>query len=78
MAKQLTDLGIGEQARIVEIAGGQSLHGRLASMGLRRDVRLKVISTPIIRRGPVVISVAGAQVAIGHGMAAKISVELLN
>jgi len=48
---------------------------RLARMGIHKGIKLAMVSTPIIRRGPVVVAVSGSQVAIGHGMAMKITVE---
>jgi len=74
---QLTELTIGQQARIVEIAGGHHMLARLARMGIHNGIKLSIVSTPIIKRGPVVVSVSGAQVAIGHGMAMRIMVEPL-
>ena len=75
MTIQLAELTIGQQARIVEITGGQHMLARLAHMGIHKGIKLAMVSTPIIRRGPVVVTVSGAQVAIGHGMAMKIMVE---
>jgi len=78
MTIQLTELTVGQQARIVEIAGGHHMLARLARMGIHKGIKLAMVSTPIIRRGPVVVSVSGSQVAIGHGMAMKIMVEHLS
>ena len=78
MTIQLTELNIKQQARIVEIAGGHHMLARLARMGIHKGIKLSMVSTPIIRRGPVVVSVSGSQVAIGHGMAMKIMVEHLS
>ena len=78
MTIQLTELAIGQQARIVEIMGGHHMLARLARMGFHKGITLSMISTPIIRRGPVVVSVSGVQVAIGHGMAMRIMVESLS
>lgn len=75
---QLTELTIGQQARIVEITGGYHMLARLTRMGIHKGIKLSMVSTPIIRRGPVVVSVSSAQVAIGHGMAMKIMVEPLS
>ena len=77
MTIQLTELIVGQQARIVEIAGGHHMLARLARMGIHKGIKLSMVSTPIIRRGPVVVSVSGTQVAIGHGMAVRIMVERL-
>jgi len=73
---QLTESAVGQQARIIEITGGHQMLARLAHMGIHKGIKLSIISMPIIKRGPIVVSVSGAQVAIGHGMAAKIVVEI--
>ena len=78
MTIQLTELIVGQHARIVEIAGGHHMLARLARMGIHKGIKLSMVSTPIIRRGPVVVSVSGTQVAIGHGMAMRIIVEPLS
>jgi len=78
MTIQLTELIVGQQARIVEIAGGHHMLTRLARMGIHNGIKLSMVSTPIIKRGPVVVSLSGTQVAIGHGMAIRIMVESLS
>ena len=77
MNVQLTKLTVGQKAHIVDIAGGRLLLTRLSRMGIHKGIVLSMVSTPIIKRGPVVVSASGSQVAIGHGMAAKIMVEPL-
>ena len=78
MAIQLTELTISQQARIVEITGGHYMLARLARMGIHNGIKLLMVSTPIIKRGPVVVSASRTQVAIGHGMAMRIMVEPLS
>lgn len=73
---QLIELDAGEQARVIEIASGHNMRARLERMRIREGTCLVMISNHM-RRGPIVISVLGAQVAIGHGMASRIKVESL-
>lgn len=70
----LTDLKVGEKARISRVEGGRGFKRRIASLGIRvgKDVQ-KISVQPL--RGPVVIEVGGTRVALGQGMARKIFVE---
>lgn len=62
------------QAGIVKcIAGGRQVQGRLAELGLIPGVKVRVCQTQ--PRGPLVISLGEARVAIGRGVAQKIIVE---
>jgi ferrous iron transport protein A len=74
METKLVELPIGQEAMIKYIEGRYSR--RLASLGIRvgQTVR-KVGSGPF--KGPVVVEVDRAMVAIGKGMAMKVIVEEL-
>jgi ferrous iron transport protein A len=74
METKLLELPIGQEAVIKHIEGGYNR--RLASLGIRvgQTVR-KVGSGPF--KGPVVVEVDRARVAIGKGMAMKVIVEEL-
>ena len=63
-----------EKVKILEIAGGSNLEKRLMSMGVYKGKEVAKISH-IGLRGPVVIKVGRSILALGHGVAAKISVE---
>ncbi len=67
----LTQLGVGERARIVAIEGGWSLRQKLSLRGLFEEKVVRVVSN----YGPVTVEVDGNVVAIGRGMAQKIRVE---
>ncbi|MBA7637253.1 hypothetical protein ES703_44891 [subsurface metagenome] len=66
----LTQLRIGEKARIVAIGGGRGLKQKLFLRGLIEGKVIRVVSN----YGPVIIEVNGNIVAIGRGMARKIIV----
>lgn len=72
----LTRLPENKKARVVEITGGANLHGKLMSMGVYKGRELFKLSC-IGLRGPVVVKVGRSVVAMGYGMAAKITVEAL-
>ena len=66
----LTQLGIGEEAKIVAIGGGRGLRQKLFLRGLFEGKAVRVISN----YGPMTIEVDRSIVAIGRGMAQKIVV----
>lgn len=65
----------GQSGVIVQIEGGHGLVNRLNALGVRPGKRVTKISS-MLMRGPVTIEVNGTQVAIGFGMANKVTVEL--
>lgn len=70
----LTQLKAGENGIVAEIAGGIGLRRRLEVMGIREGIKLKKISTQLLR-GPVSVQVGNTTVAIGFGMASRIIVQ---
>ena len=64
----------GQRATVVEILGGHGLISRLNALGIRPGKRITKISSAFMR-GPVVIRVDRAEVAVGFGMARKIIVQ---
>ncbi|OGJ87421.1 MAG: hypothetical protein A2268_14815 [Candidatus Raymondbacteria bacterium RifOxyA12_full_50_37] len=72
----LVNLDKDHPARIIEIQGGHGLRERLNAMGL-------AIGSVIVKKnsfygqGPVVIKSGQTTVALGHGMAEKVIVELI-
>jgi ferrous iron transport protein A len=66
----LTQLGIGEVARIVAIDGGRGLRQKLYLRGLFEGKVVRMISN----HGPVTVEVDRSVVAIGRGMAQRIRV----
>ena len=71
----LTDMRAGQEGVVKEVQSGHGLAKRLDAMGIRPEVRLTVTSGHYFR-GPVTVRVGNAQVALGHGMAGKIIVEV--
>jgi ferrous iron transport protein A len=67
-------LPTGQSATVVEILGGHGLVSRLDALGIRPGKRITKISAAFMR-GPVVIRVDRAEVAVGFGMARKIIVR---
>ena len=67
----LSQLGIGEMARIVALGGGRGLRQKLYLRGLFEGKVVRIISN----YGPVTVEVDRSVVAIGRGMAQKIVVE---
>jgi ferrous iron transport protein A len=65
----------GQSGIIVRLNGGRGLMRKLENMGIRPGVSITKISSQIMR-GPVIIRVGSAQVAIGYGMARRIIIAL--
>jgi ferrous iron transport protein A len=74
MTVSLDELKDGQSAVVREIGGGQGIRQRLASLGVHPGDTLRVRRSAHYR-GPVLIEVSGAEVAIGKGMAHGILVE---
>ena len=66
----------GQEVKVVRIVAGQSATRQLAQFGISAGTTLKVRrSAPM--GGPVLVDSGGSMVAIGRGMARKVSVEIL-
>lgn len=64
-----------KKARIAEIGGGARLENKFMSMGIYPGREITKLSHFALR-GPVAIKVGRSVLALGHGMAGKIIVEL--
>ena len=73
--KLLTELSSDQEAEIVTIDGGWIMQARLKELGIVEGRKVKKISR-IGVRGPVIILVNRAQVAVGAGMASRIAVKV--
>ena len=71
----LTQLKAGQAATVKEILGGEGAIRKLGSLGIRPGKRIVKISSHFWR-GPETIMVDNTKVAIGHGIAHKIMVEV--
>jgi ferrous iron transport protein A len=63
------------EAFVKQIHGGHNIRQRLGALGVHPQDKLKVLRSGFLG-GPVLIEIHGTQVGIGHGMAAKIEVEV--
>ncbi len=68
----LTKAPVGKVLNIVGIDGGRAARLRLATMGLREGMSIRVAHAT--GGGPVVVEVGGSQLVLGAGMAEKIVV----
>ena len=71
----LTRMQNGQKGTVVEIQGGPAMINRLNALGIRPGQTVTKIGS-MFMRGPVTIQSGNGQVALGHGMANKIIVEL--
>lgn len=70
----LADLEVGKKAQISRIEGGRGFRRKIASLGIRVGKTIRKISAQPLR-GPVVVEVDRTRIALGRGMAKRISVE---
>ena len=64
-----------QRGRVLDISGGSALLGRMMSMGLYPGREITKVDQMALR-GAVTIKVGRAVIALGHGMAAKIILEI--
>jgi len=75
LRKLLTEMKNGESGVVVRVYGGQGFRRRQSLLGIRVGKKVKMVACQPFR-GPIVVEVDGSQVAMGHGMAWKILVEV--
>ncbi len=73
MLVPLSSLKSGEIGIIKNISCGKMLFLKLSSMGIEKDVKVKVISN--YGRGPIIIEVDNIKIALGRGICRKIWVN---
>lgn len=71
MIRSLSQVERGETVRLAEVASDRRTVRRLAELGLTPGVELTVLQTS---KGPVLVAVRGARVAVGQNMAAVMQV----
>ena len=71
----LVELKAGQEAIVRKFSGGQEVVRRLSALGLKLNKKVKKISGMFLR-GPVTVQVGHTRMAIGHGMAEKLLVEV--
>ncbi|MEZ0394204.1 MAG: FeoA family protein [Desulfurococcaceae archaeon] len=69
----LSEVPQGKKAKVVALSAGGGLARRLYELGLLPGAVVEVVYNE--GRGPIVISVDGAEVSLGRGIAKKVLVE---
>jgi Fe2+ transport system protein FeoA len=67
----LSELMPGEGGEVEALTGGRGARRRLGELGLTPGTAVQVLAS----RGPVLVLVRGSRVAIGRGMARKVTVR---
>jgi len=70
----LSNVAVGQSVRLVRVHAGRRFSHRLAELGLTPGVEFSILHDS---GGPLLISVRDSRIAIGRGMANKISVNLI-
>jgi ferrous iron transport protein A len=73
--KSLSEVLVGQKARLVGVDGGRELVRRLLSLGLSIGSEFEVLHH---RGRGVVVARDGNRVALGHGIADKLYAEVLD
>ena len=75
----LVEAPIDKPLRIVDISGGESVRRRLLAIGFHKGDLVELDSLAILK-GPILVrsSASGMRVALGRGVARKITVEVLD
>jgi Fe2+ transport system protein FeoA len=68
----LTQVHAGDRIRVAAVDAGRGVRARLCAMGLTQGMAADVIS---VGAGPVILSVMGTRLVLGHGMASKVLVK---
>ena len=73
--KTLCQLRQGKEAKVLNFTRGRGLANKLQERGIRPGKKIKKISEAFLG-GPVIIEIDNFRIAIGHGMASGILVEV--
>ena len=73
-SKTLVDLSTGASGVVTRLRGGKDFAARVIALGLTIGAEVTVLQN--YGRGPVIVTVRGARVALGRGEAQKIQVDL--
>jgi len=74
---ELSHLKPGESGKVAFIRAGTNAYQRLLDMGLTKGTVVEVINAAPFQ-GPLELSLRGATLALGRGLAARVFVEVLN
>ncbi|MFC1949319.1 ferrous iron transport protein A [Chloroflexota bacterium] len=69
----LSKMEAGQSGTVVQIQGGQGMLARLSALGIRPGRRVTKVSS-VFMHGPITIRAGNSEVAIGFGMAKRITV----
>ena len=69
----LSVLSTGEQGVVIELAGGRRLLGRMTSLGFTPGAMVTVLQN--FGRGPIIVRVRDARIALGRGEAGRVYVR---
>jgi ferrous iron transport protein A len=62
------------KAEVIDIQGGQGIRQWLSQMGIHPGDTITILRYGALR-GPILIEIHGSQVALGRGIASRITVE---
>jgi ferrous iron transport protein A len=71
----LTELKIGQTGKVVDMPDGNEFLKKIHSMGIIPGREIKKLGA-IFGRGPQTVQVGATRIAIGYGMARKITVQV--
>jgi ferrous iron transport protein A len=71
----VAEMRSGQTGTVLGVLGGHGLVRRLDALGIRPGKKVTKLGSTLFR-GPVILGVDNAQVAVGFGMARKILVEI--
>ncbi len=69
----LAQLPAGEKAVLLAFGAGRAIVNRLASLGFTPGAQIQMVQN--LGHGPLIVTVRGAQVALGRGEAEKIFIR---
>jgi len=73
----LVEAPINKPLRIIDIAGGESVRRRLLAIGFHKGDVVELDSLAILK-GPILVRSSVLRIALGRGIARKITVEVLD
>jgi len=71
----LVEIEVGRECAVWQFAGGFAFTRRIEAMGIRLGTKLVKVSGSCFG-GPVIVRAGNVQLALGHGMASKIAVQV--
>ncbi len=71
----LTEMADGQYGVVSELRGGHHAAERLHALGIRPGKKITKVGA-MMMRGPITVKMDNHQVAMGHGMAGRVVVEL--